>query len=64
MCISYYNIHFRRSRIEFSQFLLETEKVKKNPVYPVNPVKKKAKNKNPIPLGFQVSRHLLEYIRV
>ena len=34
------DIFFRRIRIEFSQFLLETEKEKKNPVHPVDPVRK------------------------
>jgi hypothetical protein len=40
ICLKEWDIHFRRSRIEFSQFPQETEKEKRNPVDPVNPVKK------------------------
>ena len=44
-CKNNINIYFRRSRIGFFQFLPETEKGKKDPFNPVNPVQK---NRNKI----------------
>ena len=42
-CLPKKYIRFQRSWIEFSQFPLETEKKKKNPVHPVDPVREKNK---------------------